>query len=123
MKAFADPAFRAIYLAALLIFLVIFNHKAEPNTFVIAVAGVALWFIARPRSSVSIALVALVFVFTCLSTTSAFPVAIRRAYVQPYSLRVLPCILVWIVALVDLVRVPVDPPLSRAPSAVQTVAR
>ena len=106
VRAYADQTFRAIYLAALLIFVVIFNHKAEPNTFVIAVAGVAIWYIARPRSWVSITLVALVFVFTCLSTTSAFPLVLRRELVQPYSLRVLPCMLVWAVAVWDLVRRP-----------------
>lgn len=109
VRAYADPAFRMIFLAALLVWLVIFNHKAEPNTFIIAVTGVALWFIARPRTWWSVALVTAVFVFTCLSTTSIFPLVIRRTLVQPYSLRVLPCILVWVAAVADLLRPPGRP--------------
>jgi hypothetical protein len=106
VRAHRDPGFRVVYLAALLVWMVIFNHKAEPNTFIIAVTGVAIWFLARPRTWWTVALLALVFVFTCLSTTSAFPVVLRRTLVQPYSLRVLPCMLVWAVAIVDLMRWP-----------------
>jgi hypothetical protein len=85
--------------------MVAFNHKAEPNTFVIAVAGVAVWYLARPPSALRITLVALTFILTCVSTTSVFPTVIRRELIQPYSLRVLPCLLVWLVAVVEACRV------------------
>jgi hypothetical protein len=101
-RAHTDPTFRAIFMAALLIWVVIFNHKAEPNTFVIAVAGVGLWYIAQPPSLITRVLAGSVFVFTCVSTTSVFPVIIRRTFVQPYSMRVVPCILVWAAAIWDL---------------------
>jgi hypothetical protein len=103
-RAFGDRTFRLLVLAALLIWVVIFNHKAEPSTFVIAVAGVALWYYAQPRSSWHLALFGAVFVFTCLSTTSVFPTFLRRRLVQPFSLRVVPCILVWAVAVFEAMR-------------------
>jgi len=56
VRAYADPTFRALVLAALLIWIVIFNHKAEPNTFVIATAGVAVWFFARAPSRLRLTL-------------------------------------------------------------------
>jgi hypothetical protein len=82
--------------------MVIFNHKAEPNSFVIAVAGVAVWYLAQPSTRLRNWLALLVFVLTCLSTTAVFPTVLRRSLIQPYSLRVLPCLLVWIAAVVEL---------------------
>jgi len=91
-------------LAALMLWMVAFNHKAEPNTFVIAVAGVAVWYLAGPRSWLRVTMVSLVVLLTCLSTTSIFPTVVRRALISPYSLRVVPCIAVWGIALVELLR-------------------
>lgn len=98
VRAHADPVFRVLELSTLLIWAVIFNHKAEPSTFVVAVCGVAVWYFAQARSTPRLVLLALVFVFTCLSTTSIFPVLLRRSLVEPWSLRVMPCLLVWVVA-------------------------
>jgi hypothetical protein len=102
VKAYPIVRFRMLMLAVLLLWMVVFNHKAEPNTFVIAVAGVAVWYLAAPRSWLRVGLVAGVFVLTCVSTTSVFPTIVRRTLIQPYSLRVVPCLLVWIVALIEL---------------------
>jgi hypothetical protein len=48
----ADPDFRRTFLASVLLFVVIFNHKAEQPSFVIAVVGVAIWYAVSPRSPV-----------------------------------------------------------------------
>ncbi len=95
-----------LVLAALMLWMVAFNHKAEPNTFVIAVAGVAVWYLAGPRSWLRVTMVALVVLLTCLSTTSIFPTVVRRALISPYSLRVVPCIVVWAIAVAELLRWP-----------------
>lgn len=55
----ADPHFRRTYLASLLVFVVIFNHQAERPSFVIAAAGVAIWFVESPRDAARLALVLL----------------------------------------------------------------
>ena len=102
VRAYSSRAFRMVFVAALLVWMVIFNHKAEPNTFVIAVAGVAVWYLARPNTRLRNSLALLVFVLTCLSTTTIFPTVLRRSLIQPYSLRVLPCLLVWIAAVIEL---------------------
>jgi hypothetical protein len=101
VKAYPSVQFRMLMLAVLLLWMVVFNHKAEPNTFVIAVAGVAVWYLAASRSWLRVGLVAAVFVLTCVSTTSIFPTVVRRALIQPYSLRVVPCLLVWLLAIVE----------------------
>jgi hypothetical protein len=108
VRAYAVLEFRMLVLAALMLWMVAFNHKAEPNTFVIAVAGVAVWFLAAPPSWLRVTLVALVVLLTCLSTTSIFPTVVRRSLISPYSLRVVPCLLVWLIAIVEAWRASID---------------
>jgi hypothetical protein len=102
VRAYPIVEFRMLMLAALMLWMVAFNHKAEPNTFVIAVAGVAVWYLAGPRSWLRDTMVALVVLLTCLSTTSIFPTVVRRALISPYSLRVVPCIAVWAIAIAEM---------------------
>lgn len=40
-----DPAFRTGFLCSLLIYVTIFNHQAERQSFVIAATGCAIWFV------------------------------------------------------------------------------
>ncbi len=54
-----DAIFRRTFLASLLIFVVIFNHQAERQSFVIAAVGVAVWFVDSPRDHFRLALVLL----------------------------------------------------------------
>ena len=58
-ERWADAHFRRGYLASLLVFVVIFNHQAERPSFVIAAAGVAIWFVQSPRDALRLALVLL----------------------------------------------------------------
>jgi hypothetical protein len=46
----ADARLRKLFLASLLIYSVIFNHKAEQPSFVIAIVGVAIWYAVKPRT-------------------------------------------------------------------------
>ena len=46
----ADARHRKLFLASLLIYSVIFNHKAEQPSFIIAMVGVAIWYAVKPRS-------------------------------------------------------------------------
>jgi hypothetical protein len=45
-----DPQHRKLFLASLLVYAVIFNHKAEQPSFVIAMVGVAIWYAVRRRT-------------------------------------------------------------------------
>jgi hypothetical protein len=46
----SDARHRKLFLASLLLYAVIFNHKAEQPSFVIAMVGVAIWYAVKPRS-------------------------------------------------------------------------
>lgn len=86
-KKFNDVFFRNNFVAALLVWMVIFNHKAESPTFVIAMGGVALWYFNSKRNWLDTTLVVLAFVFSSLSPTDIFPKFIREQYVLPYVMK------------------------------------
>jgi Glycosyltransferase family 87 len=106
LSMYRDQRFRALVLASTLIWVVIFNHKAESPTYVIAVAGVAIWCVYSQRTAVNVALLVLTFVFTVLATTDVFPRAIKTEYLIPYVLKAVPCILVWLKVVADQLTMP-----------------
>jgi hypothetical protein len=90
--------FRRLYLCSVLLFCLIFNHKAESPTFVIGVAGAAIWFASLDRRSRrDWALLGVIVVFTILSSSDAMPVVLQRNLFDPYRLKVVPLILLWVV--------------------------
>jgi Glycosyltransferase family 87 len=99
--AWARPTFRLLFLAALLLWMVIFNHASESATFFIAMCGVGLWYFARPRQPKETALFALAFLLTSMSPR--FPEVLVQRVVRPYALQAVPCILVFVVLVFELV--------------------
>jgi hypothetical protein len=104
-RKFADSSNRMLFLSSLLIWMVIFNHKAESPTFIIATSGVFIWFFSQKKSVVNLVLLCSVVIFTALSSTDIFPPFIRENYFEPYVVKVVPCILVWMKIVADLLSV------------------
>src|SRR5690606_38477454 len=94
--------FRLNMLSSVLIWIIIFNHKAESPTFIIAVSGIALWFFSQQAKKENTILLILVFIFTCLAPTDLFPKYIRDNIFEPYVVKAVPCILVWLKISYDL---------------------
>ncbi|MEY3243499.1 MAG: hypothetical protein RIR11_4938 [Bacteroidota bacterium] len=92
-------------LASLLIWVVIFNHKAESPTFIIAVTGVAIWFfsIKSPKLSDHI-LLWIAFLLSSITPTDLFPRSLFNLLVQPYTLKAVPFIAIWTVIMIDIFR-------------------
>jgi len=103
-RKFTEYTNRILLFSALLIWMVIFNHKAESPTFIIATAGIFLWFFSTKKSLINIVLLCFVVVFTSLSYTDLFPPSVRENLIDHYVIKVVPCILVWIKIMVDLLR-------------------
>jgi hypothetical protein len=95
VERYSDFNFRLLFLSSLLIWVVIFNYKAESSSYVIAMCGVMLWYLSRGRSRFDLALVSLAFVFTSLSPTEVFPSFLSTAFFDPYTIKAVPCILIW----------------------------
>lgn len=99
---FKDYYFRLLALCSVLIWVVIFNHKAESPTFIIAISGVAIWFIISPKNWINISLFVFAIIFSSLSTTDLFPRVVFNEFVHPYSLKAVPCIFIWFKILYDM---------------------
>jgi len=101
-RKFTAPAARYLFFSVLLVWMVIFNHKAESPTFIIAVSGILIWFVITERTVLNILLLSLVIVFTSLAPTDIFPLSVRAGLFEPYVVKAVPCILVWLKMLLDL---------------------
>jgi hypothetical protein len=91
-RQFRESRFRLFFLSGILLWVVLFNHKAESPTYIIAVTGVTIWFFIQEFRIGNLILLMLVFVFTVLSPTDIFP---RNTFVEAWCLKAVPCILVW----------------------------
>ena len=106
MKAYQRFDFRILILSSILVWVVIFNHKAESPTFVIAMTGVALWFMQSEKNWLTISVLVLALVFTSLSPSDLFPRSIRENLLIPYVIKVVPCMLVWTLLIYQLLTSP-----------------
>ena len=97
ISQYKHVAFRQTLLASVLMFTVLFSTGSENSTYIIAFAGVALWYASAPwqRSKWDIALMVVVFIISSLSPGDLFPKVIYREVIQPYALKALPVTIVW----------------------------
>lgn len=102
---YANLNFRLSYLALALIGVVIFSSSAESPTYIIAVIGLAIWYVIQeqPRTIFPILLLIITFLLTILSPTDLIPRNIRELIVH-YSLKALPCCIIWFVLIYQLLR-------------------
>jgi len=95
-RAHNEQTFRYLFLSSLLIWIIIFNHKAESPTYIIALTGVAIWYANQQATKINLGLLLLTLILTSLSPTDVFPKYIRTTFVWPYALKAVPCILIWL---------------------------
>ncbi|MGH7678981.1 MAG: glycosyltransferase 87 family protein, partial [Gemmatimonadaceae bacterium] len=91
-----DGRYRLRCLASVLMFCVLFNHKAESPTFVIAAAGIGVWFAVSARDRLAGMLLAIVVVGTVLASSEAMPHVIQERFFEPYRLKTLPLLALWL---------------------------
>jgi hypothetical protein len=92
-------------LASLLIWVVIFNHKAESPTFIIAITGAAIWFFSIKKPKISDQLLLwITFLIASITPTDLFPRSLFNQWVQPYTLKAVPFIVIWAVIMIDIFR-------------------
>lgn len=114
-RQWADGDFRMRFLCSLLVFLVIFNHRAESPTFVIALTGIAIWFVITPRTRFTVALMAASVLIVSIGASSAVPNAIRVGAVMHYRLKTIPCLVAWLVMQAELLGIRRVEPVSGLP--------
>jgi len=97
IKQYRHQAFQLLILSSTLLFTVLFSSGSESPTYIIAVAGVMIWFLVqKEKTPLSIGLLIFVLIFTCFSNSDLFPKYVKENYVFKYSLKAVPCSVVWL---------------------------
>lgn len=91
-----EPRFRFLFLCSLLLYVVLFNHQAERASFVIAMAGVALWVAGAASKGWQVTLAGLAFLtITAMSTLIPVSQWLRSPTAMLYRLT-FPTLAIWI---------------------------
>lgn len=85
-------------LASVLMFVVLFSTGSETCTYVIAMAGAAIWFLIqkKPYSRYVMILFVSVLLISMMATSDIFPSYLRKHIMRPYALIAFPYFIVWI---------------------------
>lgn len=103
IKQYKHLPFQLMILASTLLFVVLFSSGSESPTYIIAIAGVMLWFLMQKRySKLDIVLLIFVMIFTCFAFSDLFPKSIKENVFVKYSTKAIPCILVWFKVIYEL---------------------
>ncbi|MDP4269367.1 MAG: glycosyltransferase family 87 protein [Bacteroidota bacterium] len=115
-RKYKEERFQLLTLALVLIFTVIFSTGSEPNTYIFAIVGAALWFVIQPRPFDKIVWILLILVMwiTSFGNSFLFPHSIYRTYILPYAFQVIPCVLIWLRIVYELIVTPTRTPSNEA---------
>lgn len=103
---FSDKKFQLLLLSSVLIFTVIFSSGSESPTYIIAFAGVAIWFVIQEeKTKWTWFLFIFAMILTSFSPSDLIPKFLRETYVKPYALKALPCILIWFQIIYELMTI------------------
>jgi len=100
---YGNRRFRFLSLACVLMFVVLFSSASENPTYVILQCGVAAWFCVGSNLGIRFktGLLVAVLIFSSFAPTDLFPGMIRDFF-NRYSLRVVPCMAVWLTGLYEM---------------------
>lgn len=94
---FKDVRFRLYLLCSVLITTVIFTTSAESPTYIIAFPAACIWYVLQEHNKITNAFFIFVLLMTSFSYSDIFTPYFRDYIVRPYSLKALPCFILWIV--------------------------
>ncbi|MCK9414266.1 MAG: DUF2029 domain-containing protein [Prolixibacteraceae bacterium] len=105
IREYRQDRFQLLTLASVLIFTVLFSTGSEPNTYVIALTGVAIWFIIQPRpySKWSLFLITFGISVSSFGPSDLFPRSWYVGIIRPFALQALPCTLIWLTIVLEMI--------------------
>jgi hypothetical protein len=98
-----DRVVRLQFLGFVMVFCVIFNHRAERQSAVIAICGMVIWYLASPPAAWRTWLFVVVYALVSISGASIVPGVIKRILVHQVRFPI-PLTILWLAILSDLVR-------------------
>lgn len=84
--------------ASVLMCIILFSTGSESSGYIIALTGVAIWYVTAPwkRSTADVVLLIFVLVLSSFGHSDLVPKAIRNGIIKPYALKALPVTIVWL---------------------------
>ncbi len=85
------------FLASVLMALILFSTGSESSGYVLALSGVAIWYLSAPwkRGGWALALLWFALILGSFGVSDLMPKYLRNEWIRPYVLKALPIILVW----------------------------
>ena len=102
LRDWNDRNLRLQFLGFVMVFCVVFNHRAERQSAVIALCGMVIWYLASPRSAWRTAFFAIVYFLVSVSSSEIVPDAIKDI-LTPQTRFSIPLTILWLVMLGELV--------------------
>ena len=69
---------------------------AESATYIVAITGAVIWYFTAPSSKLNTALLIFLIVFSEFGPSDLMPRFIRHDFLEPYRIKALPVILIWV---------------------------
>lgn len=104
VKMYREMPYRLLMLSFILIWVIIFNHKAESATFIIAMCGIATWYFVQPGALWRKIVLGIAFVLVSLSATDLFG-PVRQVFTERYAVKPFACIAVWLIVFYELMTI------------------
>ena len=101
-EAWATSNARLRVLASVLVFCVLFNHRAESPSYSIAIIGASIWFAVSERTWWRVALIVAVLVVVDLMSTDLMPHDWYAGWYVPNMVKTYPLIPLWVVMQLEL---------------------
>ena len=93
----ASLEFRRLFLCSLLVYSVLFNHASESPSFVVAYAGIVIWYASSPPSRVRTVVMALTLLVMIVHDVDVVPRWVKYDILVPYRIKGIPCLVAWFV--------------------------
>jgi hypothetical protein len=103
LRDWDDRVVRLQFLGFVMVFCVIFNHRAERQVAVIAICGMVIWYLASPPATWRTWLFVVVYALVSISGASIVPGVIKRILVHQVRFPI-PLTILWLAILGDLAR-------------------
>jgi Glycosyltransferase family 87 len=101
---------RRLFLCSLLVYSVLFNHASESPSFVVAYAGIVIWYASSPPSRLRTAVMALTLLVMVVHDVDVVPRWVKYDILVPYRIKGLPCLVAWFVMQWELLVAPRSTP-------------
>ncbi len=96
ISLYNSTKFQLYYLCSILIWLVIFNHKAESPTYIIAMLAIAIFYVNTDKSTALKIIMLLCLLFTSFSSTDLItPAWINEKWIEPLAIKAIFPTIIW----------------------------